>query len=690
MKLFDARTMLGRECSATPSAPRSIGVPDCTALPTPDDLRRLLAAADEQGLIARETLHPLLAAIERRDAATAHHAYRTACWSAWLAGLAHIPPHDTAALVVAALLHDIGKIAIADEILLKPCELTQAESQIVSSGLGTRIVAACRAAPPIVSILARAESNPAPDSLDITQDDARPELARILTIADAFDSLTCDQRYRKALSRSEVLRRLRDTGTRQFDPDIVSLLEFGLDTLTDGANIPNGTLHDLAASGESVAATALMRSSASGIVQALNLVSDAVCMVDGDLRVRVWNERAETLTGFPSQEMIGKTWNSAFVDYVGQVSLPREERRSLITRCLAAGTLLTERGYLWNVRGDCIPVESRAMPVRDDSQQILGAIEIIRDLSREISLQSENEQLRRVSQIDPLTKVSNRTAFERILNEQVEAVNRTGARCSLILLDIDFFKSINDTFGHPVGDLVLKSFANLLVQFIRPTDVVARYGGEEFAMLLPDCNLATAYERAERLRAEFPSLRVPELKGRAVTASLGVTEIQDGDSDGAVVVRADEALYRAKERGRNRTEVAYADTTRQDDHEYSCSWTISGTADLALLKLSGFAQVWRAETLQSEPACIRFRIGRPTVLRRVGLRHGEMPVEVQLSFSRTHISERTQVQVAIRALVGRPAAEEFHTRCCEILATLRSHLMADSSGCSLSGPGHSH
>jgi diguanylate cyclase (GGDEF)-like protein/PAS domain S-box-containing protein len=426
-------------------------------------------------------------------------------------------------------------------------------------------------------------------------------------------------------------------------------------------------------------AEALMRTGTVGIVDALNLVSDAVWLVDDKLHIRMWNQRAEALTGHTAEEMVGTIWTGSAIDYAGQVSLPREQRTSLMSRCLAAGTPLTERGYLWNMGGDCIPVESRAMPLRDYSQQTIGAIEIVRDLSREVSLQSENEQLRRVTQTDALTQVLNRAAFERTLNEQVDSVNRRGTRCSLILLDIDFFKSVNDTFGHPVGDLVLKTFAKLLVQCTRPTDVVARYGGEEFAVLLPDCNLATAFERAERLRGEFPDLRLPELKGRGISASLGVTELQIGDTANAVVVRADEALYRSKERGRNRTEVAYAETAKQDNHEYSCSWTVSGPADLAMLKLSEVLRLTRAQNLQSEPGSVRFRIGRTSVLHRVGLRFGELPVEVHLSFARTHISERTQVQVGIKALVERPSAQEFHDRCCDILATLRSHLMADST-----------
>jgi diguanylate cyclase (GGDEF)-like protein/PAS domain S-box-containing protein len=656
-------------------------VAGCPALPTSTELRRLLDLADERELLARETLDALIAALERRDIATARHCYRVAGWCAWLATMAQISVDDTAALFVAALLHDVGKIGIEDEILLKPCGLTQAEAQIMGqySAIGAGIIAACRASTRIVEILSTAYCRDWPNSVERPgQHSAR--LARILAVADAFDAMIHDQRYRKALSRAEAIQQLRARGGREFDADIVALLEIGLTTLPEGVHGPVGSIGDLTASDKPFEIETLMGNGSVGIAEALNLLSDAVWLVDNQLRVQMWNERAEALTGYAARDMVGTVWSGAAIDYVGQVSLPREQRTSLMTRCIAAGTPLTERGYLWNARGDCIPVESRAMPMRDATQQTIGAIEIIRDLSREVSLQSENEQLRRVTQTDPLTQVLNRAAFERTLNEQVESVNRRGTRCSLILLDIDFFKSVNDTFGHPVGDLVLKAFANLLVHYTRPTDVVARYGGEEFALLMPDCNLATAYDRAEHLRSEFPSLRLPELKGRAITASLGVTEIQLGDTDSTVVVRSDEALYRAKENGRDRTEVAYADTTKQDDHEYSCSWTISGPADLAMLKLSGFVQTWRAQNVESDPGSIRFRIGRPSVLQRVGLRVGELPVEVHLSFARTHISERTQVQVVIRALVERPAAQEFHTRCGQILATLRSYLMADSSG----------
>src|SRR5262245_42481575 len=131
MKLSDSGIMHGRNhmnsgCESTSFASGS------SALPSSADLRRLLEVADEQDMLARETLQALMAELEHRAMVIARHSYRTAAWSVWLAAMAQTPAVDLAALVVAAVLHDIGKLGIEDEILMKPAELTQAETQVMS------------------------------------------------------------------------------------------------------------------------------------------------------------------------------------------------------------------------------------------------------------------------------------------------------------------------------------------------------------------------------------------------------------------------------------------------------------------------------------------------------------------------------------------------------------------------------
>ena len=127
-----------------------------------------------------------------------------------------------------------------------------------------------------------------------------------------------------------------------------------------------------------------------------------------------------------------------------------------------------------------------------------------------------------------------------------------GPSFSLIICDIDHFKRVNDVHGHPAGDEALVSFASVLSSHSRDGDLVARYGGEEFLLLTPNCDNATACKRAEAIRQALEKTLLPSLKNESITASFGVTEFQSGDSPETVLSRADRALLKAKDNGRNR------------------------------------------------------------------------------------------------------------------------------------------
>lgn len=165
-------------------------------------------------------------------------------------------------------------------------------------------------------------------------------------------------------------------------------------------------------------------------------------------------------------------------------------------------------------------------------------------------LADQNERLASLATTDGLTGIKNRRTFQEKLEEDFKYSVRYDAPLALILLDVDKFKSYNDTFGHPAGDAVLKEVAAILSQCARETDFVARYGGEEFVVILPQTDPADAVDVAERLRA---GIEAGDWIERPVTASFGVANIGDGASTPAdLISQADEALYMSKENGRNR------------------------------------------------------------------------------------------------------------------------------------------
>jgi two-component system cell cycle response regulator len=166
-----------------------------------------------------------------------------------------------------------------------------------------------------------------------------------------------------------------------------------------------------------------------------------------------------------------------------------------------------------------------------------------------------HERLREDGLTDPLTGLSNRRFFERRLKEEVKRWFRNKTDLSCMLVDIDFFKSVNDRFGHQVGDSVLKTISNELGSDLRASDVLARYGGEEFVLLLPETDASHAVEIAERLRERIEnnsdwgiSITITISVGVATLTQSGVSQSQ---ACNWLVRQADTALYKAKHRGRN-------------------------------------------------------------------------------------------------------------------------------------------
>lgn len=172
-----------------------------------------------------------------------------------------------------------------------------------------------------------------------------------------------------------------------------------------------------------------------------------------------------------------------------------------------------------------------------------------------VDLKSANRELSNLTKLDPLTKLSNRRHFDEIGETEVARARRTGRPLSVVMVDIDHFKSINDTYGHVVGDKCLKLVGTCISQNVgRATDVVARYGGEEFAVILPETGEADAFTVADRIRSAIEDVPlVYDGKTIRMTASLGVSGRVPGPQETltSLVKDADTALYRAKQNGRN-------------------------------------------------------------------------------------------------------------------------------------------
>ena len=206
--------------------------------------------------------------------------------------------------------------------------------------------------------------------------------------------------------------------------------------------------------------------------------------------------------------------------------------------------------------GEQIYIHELAQPVLDRQGEIVRIVGTIQDITDRKQLE---ERLRFLSVHDPLTGLYNRRALEYQMAGELSRQSRYGRGLSVFMLDLDHFKSINDSYGHESGDVVLKELASIIKNTVRKSDYVARYGGEEFVIVLPETTIEKAADLAERVRKKIAGqpITLPDEIELQVTASIGVAAVREStDSWESVIGLADKAMYEAKHAGRNRCELA--------------------------------------------------------------------------------------------------------------------------------------
>lgn len=201
-----------------------------------------------------------------------------------------------------------------------------------------------------------------------------------------------------------------------------------------------------------------------------------------------------------------------------------------------------------------VAVVQEVMAKRSESQKrMLG------ELSQKINeLRDELQEVREKAALDPLTQLFNRASLDAHLERVADLAFLLSSSPCILMIDVDHFKKINDSYGHPAGDEVLRRVADGLVRnFLRREDFVARYGGEEFVVVIPDSSLHNAELRAERVRQSLSELEIDSGKGKIqITVSIGLASLSSGDAGVSWLARADSALYEAKGSGRNCVRVA--------------------------------------------------------------------------------------------------------------------------------------
>ncbi len=304
----------------------------------------------------------------------------------------------------------------------------------------------------------------------------------------------------------------------------------------------------------------------------INRINLGLMAVDRDMNVCLWNGFMESHSGRKAEEIVGKNLFASFPD------LPQNWLKYKIESVFLfennAFSTWKNRPYLFPFRHnrpvtgniDFMRQDCTFFPIRNDRgtvEYVCLAVSDVTDSSiYETQLNEALTTLEALSRVDGLTGISNRAYFEKRLRDEFKRAKRFQQNLSFLMMDLDRFKNINDTYGHLAGDEVLRTVAKEIVEEIRAIDLVGRYGGEEFAVFLPQTSREGAMAVAERIRQTVAAHPVSfDEHLISVTLSVGLTEYTpEMKTHQEMIDEADQALYQAKKEGRNRV-IGYRKAT---------------------------------------------------------------------------------------------------------------------------------
>ena len=662
----------------------------------------------------------LYTALRHKHGPTASHSLRVALGCSTWALYKRLDDDTRDIVEVAALLHDVGKIGVPDGILSKIGALTAAEEAIRARHweMGVSVLACCCSEPRIVDAIHYAGTRfdgQGGRPGDLTGD-RMPLEGRMIAIVNAFDAMTAAEGNRQPQTRDQALAQLSAGAGTLYDPILVKqfmeLLSHGQDALTQqvagrwfselGKRQSELPWRTAAATSAPQPAPAAVESRSMFEQQLIDVMEDGVVFVDARSIILLWGKGAERLTGVSSTAACGRQFVPSLLDMCNTAGRRIRDEDCPVARALANDSPLRPRLEILGRHGGHVAIDLHAIPVHSSDGQVQGATVLLHDAEPEATLEEKCEALHAEVTKDPMTKVANRAEFDRMQALFMETHQQAGQPCSLIMTDIDHFKSINDTYGHQAGDEAIITVANLLKQMCRGSDLVARYGGEEFAVLCADCSAADAAKRAEQIRRKLSETPHASLGNKRITASFGVTQLQPGDTTESMLRRADQGLLTAKAKGRN--QVIQVGGVMQEQPKKKKWWSFGSfkaqailettlstdvPINIAIEKLRGFVTDQKARVLSTRDNRVEIEISSENMgqHRRGGDR--PEPYRLELEFGEQRFEKTnsvglakgsyalTVVKVAIRPRRSRNRRQnEQDERARFIMQSLKAYLMA--------------
>lgn len=280
---------------------------------------------------------------------------------------------------------------------------------------------------------------------------------------------------------------------------------------------------------------------------------EPIYTVDLNRKIIYWNKAAEKITGYTTEEVKGSSCSENILEHIDEQGNSLCEGKCPLAATMEDGCFREARVYFKHKSGNRVPVEVKTVPLRDKNGNIIGGGELFVDITANKAFEDKLEQMKKLAYFDELTGIPRRSHINLELENKISELKRQKLEFALLFLDIDNFKIFNDTYGHSVGDLVLKNISKTLRSNIRPFDFVGRWGGEEFIIILNNVNKKSLKEAGERYRnlIERTEVDLDDGKRLNTTASFGGTLANEDDSPQSLVKRADDLMYESKEKGKN-------------------------------------------------------------------------------------------------------------------------------------------
>lgn len=538
--------------------------------------------AREASRLNLATVEALATAIDARDQSGVGHVRRVQIYAVGLGELLTLDDPEIEALRTGALLHNIGKLAIPDHILSKGGKLTPGElaKTQIHPTVGAEILAKVGFKYPVVPTVKYHRENwdgsGYPNGLI---GDQIPLTARILCLAGAYDKLRTARPYRAPMSREQARQTLQAEAGKRFDPDLVNVFLLNL-TAFEAEIEAAGLGYDEVLSGTASEGAAYVEkiklanqevfnlyelarefSAATSLDETLKLFADdlkkfvpfdscAVYLMDKAHRIAT----AAHATGLDSESIVGKKLRigqgaTGYTLKTGETVKNAQPDLdfahtdvAMVGRysTLASVPMLMDRRVI-----GAVTIYSREL--KQYGEENIRLLETIsRIASDAIGKSLKHDEAQNHALTDPLTGLQNARSLQLQFEKEVARTNRSGLPFQVLMLDLDGFKAVNDTYGHKFGDDLLRAVANVIKQQLRDYDFLARYGGDEFIALVPDTNTQDVAELCARIEKAVSDLKLEARDGEFASVGVSVGSAAyptHGDTLDRIIVAADKVMY---------------------------------------------------------------------------------------------------------------------------------------------------